>query len=146
MLLETKDGIGCDLCGVAAREKFTYYSAQFKKILVAYHSVSAGGVEWDIEICPGCFGSLIDRCRKFLSGARRSAVKCDLCPKYYSGVFTYFTVQLDNVTVDKDANPKTEVKENVMDFNVCTECLNSLRDSRVTTVQKPTKGNWTIGA
>ena len=145
MLLETKDGIGCDFCGVEARNKFTYYSAQFKKVSVVNQAVNVGDIEWDIEICAGCFGSMIDRCRKFLSGAHRGAVKCDMCPKYLTGIFMYCTTQFDQVVVDKDADPKTSVNANAMDLNVCTECLVGLRNSRVQE-QKPTKGNWTMGA
>lgn len=147
MLLETRDGVRCDFCLIEAKNKFSYYSAQFKKIIVRSNTVTVGDVEWDIEICHGCYSVLLDRCRKFISGARRGAVKCDLCPKYHSGNFEYCIVKCDCVVVDKDAPKQTEVNQNVMDFNVCSECLAELRKIKTDKVQTPLpKGKWTMGA
>lgn len=34
MLLSTKDGIACDLCGAESRRQFTYYSLEAAKVVV----------------------------------------------------------------------------------------------------------------
>lgn len=147
MLLETNDGVGCDLCSLEMKDKFTYYSFVFKKIEVKNGFTTIGNsVDWDIEICSICYNNMLDRCRKHIGNIKSGFIKCDLCPAYNNGNFEYFVTRLDKVTVNRDTNPSTSVEGNVMDFNVCVPCRNQLKSMKSQIEQPKPKGNWTVGA
>jgi hypothetical protein len=60
MLLASKDGIGCDLCGREYKHKFSYYSAEFTKISADAEKKMTGPTEVDkkylnLDICQICY-------------------------------------------------------------------------------------------
>ena len=128
MLLKTNDGIGCDLCGAAEREKFTYYSITYKGIVVKSGSVATGDIEWDSEVCKKCYDALLDKCRECLASVRPNQIKCDLCVNFYGGDIKYYKMNCDEVNVDRDANPNVSIKKQVMDMNICTPCYTKYKN------------------
>ena len=104
MLLSSKDGIGCDLCGVIYRNRFTYYSLESKGIQVnaAAHSVVQLGKDMDIDVCEKCYTDMIEAVKKYLvNGTKRGTIKCDFCPKVLNGAFKYHTLLIHKVSADR---------------------------------------------
>jgi hypothetical protein len=66
MLLTSKDGIACDLCGREYKRKFSYYSAEFTKISADAEKKVTGPTEVDkkhlnLDICEICYNSLAQK-------------------------------------------------------------------------------------
>lgn len=130
MLLKTGDGIQCDICSATAKEKFLYYSMVYCGIIVKDNIPRADRVEWDAEICKGCYDTLLEQCKNCLKPAKPGSIKCDLCVNYYSGDIKYYKAEFAEVNVDRDATPNVSVKNQVMDMIVCVPCYTKLRGGR----------------
>lgn len=66
MLLPSKDGIACDLCGKKYQHKFSYFSAEFTKISADAEKKITGPVDVDkkylnLDICMGCYEILAQK-------------------------------------------------------------------------------------
>jgi uncharacterized Zn finger protein len=147
MLLKTKDGVACDLCGTISKENFTYYSFEGTPVLVdaATCVVSQQSKDLDIDVCEKCYSEAEQVVRKNIAPAiARGTVKCDLCTKVMSGKFQYHIVLIHKVHVDKDqadAPPKVEMR--FMDFNLDDNCFISMANAALATRQKmKAQGDW----
>lgn len=81
-MIMTKDrrGIYCDLCGSACKDQFEYYSAKIDKVVVDSKIQKTGIVDidrkfMDIDICPGCWDSILEKMKAVISQRERTTVK-----------------------------------------------------------------------
>lgn len=126
MLLETNDGIKCDICSNEFKGKFDYYSFYGNEMIVTgegnqlIHTPT--GLKFDKEICVKCYVNLHDRCKKFIGNQIRNALKCDLCPRFMTGKFSYHSAIFDFINVDVGKEITTSAIKNIMNFNICDKC------------------------
>lgn len=145
MLLNSKDGISCDLCGFVQKNRFTYYSMESKGLQVntAGNSIAQLGKDLDIDVCEKCYGAMLEAVKKYIvNGTKRGSIKCDFCPSVKSGTFKYHALIIHKVTADKDVKEKgpAEVQMNVMDFNLDDECFVLMANQVVVNRQKVKSG------
>lgn len=147
MLLTTKDGIACDMCGGISKNNFTYYSFESKgvKVDIGAQVINQLGSDLDIDVCEKCYNTCIDKVKKNLASAVvKNTVKCDFCTKILKGAFTYHILVIHQVLVDKSRTDKsTDVSKNFMDFNVDDDCFRDLANAALETRAKVKKqGEW----
>lgn len=148
MLLKTKDGIACDLCGTIAKDNFVYYSFEGKPVLVdaAAHLVSQQPKDLDLDVCEKCYADAEQVVRKNLAPAVvPGTVKCDLCTKLMSGKFQYHIVLIHKVHVDKEQvkDGPFNVEMKFMDFNLDDNCFNNMANAALAVRQKiKSQGEW----
>lgn len=145
MLLSSKDGISCDLCGLIQKNRFTYYSIESKGLQVntAGASIVQLGKDLDIDVCEGCYGSMIEAVKKYLvNGSKRGTIKCDFCPKVEVGNFKYHVLGIHKVTADKDIKEQgpSDVQMNIMDFNLDDQCFVLMANQVMANRQKVKSG------
>lgn len=145
MLLKTKDGISCDVCGTIYKDVFNYYSFESSKIAIdsATMRVTQLGKDLDIDVCEKCYVAAEDKVRKNLIKAPvAGTVKCDFCTKLLKGKFDYHRILIHKVEVDKILD-KPKVTKNFMDFNADDGCFGQLANLAMETRQNAkTKGEW----
>lgn len=131
MLLPTRDGIICDLCGDQHKDKFIYYSVSGNKIMVNHSasSVVPIGKDVDLDVCEGCYGDLISRASKN-TGIVRNGIKCNLTSEVLIGAFEYWKLVFDKVEVNTSNQETTNVFHKVMDLDIGPRALNELRTKK----------------
>ena len=69
MLLKSKDGIKCDLCGNEFKHNFQYFSMTAKKVIVDVDAKNVTKVDDDLNVdaCEKCFNVIKDRVREVIS-------------------------------------------------------------------------------
>ncbi len=146
MLLSTKDGIRCDVCGSVHRDKFAYYSMDCSviKVNTAAQMVSPMPGADSFDMCDGCYNEMLSKCKENLGAVRRGQTKCDICPTYMTGVYNYTRSLFTKVNVDikcKESPMASEKK--YMDFNICEKCKSELVN-KVNKTKELTKdkGDW----
>jgi hypothetical protein len=148
MLLKTKDGIYCDLCGSIYKDNFMYFSFEGTPVSVdtAACSVSQQPRDLDLDVCEKCYSNTEQAVRKNLAPAIiRGTIKCDLCTKVMSGKFGYHIVLIHRVHVDKEANKDgpSQVEMKFMDFNLDDECFLNMANTAFAVRQKiKNQGDW----
>jgi hypothetical protein len=148
MLLKTKDGIACDLCGSISKENFVYYSFEGTPVSVdtAACIVAQQPKDLDIDVCEKCYTEAEQIVRKNLAPAVvRGTVKCDLCTKVMSGKFQYHIVIIHKVYVDKEQAKEGPFKVDMkfMDFNLDDSCFTSMANTVLAVRQKvKSQGDW----
>lgn len=148
MLLKTKDGICCDLCGSIYKENFEYYSFEGTPVSVdtAACIVARQPKDLDLDVCGKCYSNAEQTVKKNLASViARGTVKCDLCTKVMSGKFQYHIVLIHKVHVDKeqvkDGPAKVEMK--FMDFNLDDDCFLNMANTALAVRQKiKSQGDW----
>lgn len=145
MLLTSKDGISCDLCGFIQKNRFTYYSLESKGIQVntSGNSIAQLGRDLDIDVCEKCYNDMIEAVKKYIvNGTKRGTIKCDFCPKVHSGNFKYHVLSIHKVTADKDVKEQgpSDVQMNIMDFNLDDECFVLMANQVMASRQKVKSG------
>lgn len=148
MLLKSKDGIFCDVCGQIYKDMFTYYSFESIKISVdaTTKRISQENKDLDIDVCEKCYKAAEEKVRNNLAkSAVVGTVKCDFCTTLMTGTFNYHRLLVHKVVVDK--NQKTDgpasVQMNFMDFNLDDLCFTGLTSLAVETRQKiKATGEW----
>lgn len=145
MLLSTRDGISCDLCGIILKNKFTYFSVESKGIQVdaSKAQVVQLGKDLDVDVCDPCYTKMEEAVRKYVvNGVQRGTIKCDFCPKILSGAFKYHVLLIHKVTADRDVKEKgpADVQANHMDFNLDDECFLAMANIAMTNRQKVKTG------
>lgn len=148
MLLKTKDGVACDLCGTISRENFVYYSFESTPVMVdtGASMVLRQPKDLDIDVCEKCYADAEEMVRKNLAPAVvPNTVKCDMCTKTLSGKFQYHIILIHKVHVDKEQTKdgpfKVEMK--FMDFNLDDNCFTNMANAAFATRQKlKTQGDW----
>jgi hypothetical protein len=123
------------------KNEFIYYSEEWRAIEVnnVGQSVRPGGLIGSFDICPSCYSSRLESCKKNINKFKAGSIKCDLCPLYISGSkFVYFRVMVDKADVSSDGHAGVERK--FMDFNVCLSCKNQVFAKMEQTKSKG--GDW----
>ena len=145
MLLKTKDGIYCDICGTIYKDVFTYYSFESTTISVdtAARSVNQGNKDLDVDVCEKCYTNAEDRVRKNLVKIMTpNTIKCDFCTVIMKGKFDYHRILIHKVDVDRNTD-RPKVSRNHMDFNADDACfeqfVNIAMETRKTV---KAKGEW----
>ncbi len=148
MLLKTKDGVACDLCGSISKENFIYYSFESTPVQIDTTAciVSQQPKDLDIDVCEKCYESTITTVKKNLAPAiARGTVKCDLCVKVMNGKFQYHIILIHKVHVDKDQAKEGpfKVEMRFMDFNLDDTCFGIMANTALETRKKiKTQGDW----
>lgn len=142
MLISTKDGIACDICGTIYKNDFVYYAATESAISPGVMNRSTPK---EYDICTQCFNRFQDICKKYLGKFKPNAIKCDMCPKYMAGKFIYYKIIFDRVIVKligEGDNKKftTDVDKQVLDYNICENCHASMIQSQI---NKNKQDEWT---
>jgi hypothetical protein len=148
MLLQNKDGIACDTCGRAYRDKFTYYSFESEKITVDAQNrrTDQCGEDLNIDVCETCYNNAVDKVKKNLAPKPiRNTVKCDFCITLLRGAFTYHRLLIHKVMADRKQEEKgpASVEKKFMDFNLDDKCFKELANLATETRQGvKSKGEW----
>ena len=63
MLLSTRDRIYCDTCGIIYKNKFTYYSVEYTKVIVDSECSKTGACEiskeeLNLDVCQKCYDEI----------------------------------------------------------------------------------------
>lgn len=147
MLLQTSDGIACDICGSIHRSEFTYYSMDVQSIVTDSSKMTTGvGATKDaFDVCGICYNKWLDQCKTNLGDLRKNKIKCDLCPQYLSGKFEYFRAIFTKVDVEKgeaEGKFETNLDHQHMDYSMCGKCYGAIKSSINKTTQKKSKDEW----
>lgn len=143
MQLANKKGIRCDLCALPCQEQFEYYSLESKRLNVLGAMSNTFPADFNKDMCKACYDKLLERVKQFLSAIKRLSVKCDLCPKYYSGQFTYTKLLFSLVNVDIAREKPVQIDRNVMDLSIGQCCLKELEAQVKNTVDMVKReGDW----
>ena len=145
MLLKTKDGINCDICGTAYKDVFTYYSFESTSVSVdsAALRVAQGNKDLDVDVCEKCYTNAEEKVRKNVAKALiPNTVKCDFCTSILKGKFTYHRILIHKVDVDRNVE-KPKVSRNHMDFNADDACFGQFANMAMETRKAvKAKGDW----
>ncbi|MEM3000669.1 MAG: hypothetical protein QXP41_00555 [Candidatus Nitrosocaldus sp.] len=139
MLLSTKDGIYCDICGTIYKDQFTYFSWESNEVVVNPPNVSKHGKDLDIDVCEKCYIAAENKVRQFISNkVIPGTIKCDFCTNVMKGSFIYHKFIIHKVHIDrnKQANGASSVDMNYMDFNIDDACFKDLVNLVTNTRQK----------
>lgn len=157
MKLPTHDGIACDLCGLACRHDFTYYSYDFRFVEVFNNrradleSIISSPTIFSLDVCSACFDAhkktTIANYSKIMSPNRRVVigVMCDLSGKMMVGTYNYYHVSVTKVEVrgaQKAAAIKTD--ERHLELNVTEEIYKGLTSSAG--VVRKVAGEWSTNS
>ena len=147
MLLPTRDGVRCDICGTSHRNAFVYYSFDCKAVIADTPKgiVNSQSTEESYDVCEACYNSLVEQCKKHIRDVKKNTIRCDLCPKYMDGKFELKRVVITKVTVDskQKAEGPLEVQHKHMDFNICAECWSGIgKKINKTKESLKEKGDW----
>lgn len=96
-------GVRCDLTGEELYDHFTYYSVTGQQYYInSSKQVITPGPKGalDLDISQKAFDTLWGRVRDNLGNPKSGAIKCDLSPKYMTGEFKYWKVEIVRVDVD----------------------------------------------
>jgi len=145
MLLKTKDGICCDICGTVYKDQFTYYSFESNVVSVdsAAFRVAQGSKDLDVDICEKCYVNAEEKVKKHIAKAvPPNTVKCDFCTSILKGKFTYHRILIHKVDVDRNVE-KPKVSRNHMDFNADDACFGQFVNMAMETRKAvKAKGDW----
>lgn len=117
MLLETSDGIKCDICKSQQKLDFTYYSLDFRKCTMPpgakpyIHSTVIN----DIDMCQGCFDNMAAVIVKNYKAAA-NGINCDFTGQELSGDFIFMKVSKIAVS-SEGIKAKCNKCEREFDFN-----------------------------
>ena len=146
MLLNTKDGISCDICGTIYKDNFVYYSWESTKFAVSPPSAPQQEKDLDTDVCEKCYGNAESKVKAFIADRLvPGTIKCDFCSDKLSGKFIYHRFLIHKVTIDKAQQTKgpVSVGMNHMDFNVGDDCFIELANLVTATRQKiKQSGGW----
>lgn len=145
MLLKTKDGICCDICGTTYKDQFTYYSFESSVVQVDSASlrVAQGGSDLDVDVCEKCYANAEEKVKQNIAKAPiPNTVKCDFCKSVLKGKFTYHRILVHKVDVDRNVD-KPKVSRNHMDFNADDGCFGQFANMAMETRKAvKSKGDW----
>jgi hypothetical protein len=111
MQLPERDGIACDQCGMTCRHDFTYYSFDFRPVVVtdnrkqSLDSIFHNQVVFSLDVCPACYDKIaadvVKNYSKIMSPTRRTRVDtvCELSGKTMIGSYTYYHLNVTKVSV-----------------------------------------------
>lgn len=153
MQLASKDGIGCDLCGMTCRSDFTYYSYDFHHVEVYGNSrpdlgsILSSPTIFSLDVCPVCFDghrkTLIANYAKILSPKRRvvTGVHCELTGQLMVGTYEYYYTEVTKVTVRSvGGKPTVSADKRHVEMSICEDMYKKLTAS-AGTVRK-VAGEW----
>lgn len=143
MFLPTKNGIICDYCGMSYTDEFVYYSCRTIECQIINNiPTQAKNLNFNSDMCESCYKLLLDDVKKHIGNNKKNTIKCDLSNECKSGTFVYYIMYFDKVYVNKDANEKVKVENNVMDLNIING-MDKLM-GRVKTINEKAKmqGGW----
>lgn len=134
MQLSDRSGIACDKCGTSYKEDFSYYSLDFRQVVVgkflrpSLKQVLSYTQCYSVDICGMCFNKLaVNICDNYssnmntntrLRGKVRQGVLCELSGKTMDGEFTYYHCNVIQVDVKMSGQP-----------NICVKCQNKTFDN-----------------
>jgi hypothetical protein len=145
MLLKTKDGICCDICGTTYKDQFIYYS--FESSIVSVDSavlrVVQGAKDLDVDVCEKCYTNAEDKVKQNIAKAiSPNTIKCDFCTAVLRGKFNYHRMLIHRVDVDRNVE-KPKVSRNYMDFNADDTCFGQFANMAMETRKAAkSKGDW----
>jgi len=99
MLLKSRDGIRCDLCGTAYRNIFTYYSASGTGLKINKKIVHKTGRALNFDMCQSCYQECRDKVLSHILDAKAGQIKDDYSDNFYD-VTEYMKIILTEVVVD----------------------------------------------
>lgn len=119
----------CDNCGKIVKNKFTYYSAEFHKVMVNSSSgfSQSLGKDFDIDVCEECYDKLVETAKKNISYVK-NGVKCSLSSQVMTGTYDFWRMIFDKVTVDTSSSDTVSVINKVMDFDLGINAVNSFKN------------------
>lgn len=110
MQLSDRSGIGCDLCGMAYRKDFSYYSTDAHLVDVysgrkpTLHDLLHSKIVRSFDICPSCFDTKFKH--KIVEAFKLitpNNVVCELSHRILAGTFKYYYMVMTDVIVKAGA-------------------------------------------
>jgi len=134
MLLKSKDGIRCDLCGMTFKDKFVYYSVSFLEGRVDASRLLTMEVKekFDLDACEGCLEKVTDKVKGIDAKDTNLTITCRHCGKVMSNKFTYYLFKPTKVTADKDVTEEgpANVERDIFEVPICSTCGNFFKDKK----------------
>ena len=127
MLLKSKDGIRCDLCGTPYRENFTYYSCDgsINVIDVSKHLNNKTSQTITFDMCSNCYSKYTDIILNNVKKIQPGKIKDDFSDAFYTKT-AYAKIILTKVVVAKEAKNGVMSSNEDIDIVVAGESLKNL--------------------
>ena len=98
-----KSGIQCDCCGTTLSNDFTYFSLDFKLVVVKANKFpgdwsKAGDNACSVDACPKCM-EIISETVKVNFKPTSIGINCELCPMQLRGDFSFYRCRVSKVVV-----------------------------------------------
>lgn len=111
MQLQDKSGIGCDRCGLACKQDFTYYNFDFRKIDVygtkpSLFNIIRLPVIKSLDICTDCFDKISRTViENYKTYQQTSIVRCEISGQDIGAEKTYYFVDVQRAEVNTSRQP-----------------------------------------
>jgi len=136
MLLQTKDGIKCDLCSTEYKNSFNYYSIDCSKVHVDVRAkyTTKATKEYDFDVCELCWEGMRESIMEYGVESRGFKLKCELCGHMMAGKFDYYYAEIHYVPINKDDHVAGEVPDglelNAIESKFCLECIQQMKSKK----------------
>lgn len=100
MLLKSRDGIRCDLCGSVHKSDFSYYSCDGVGLKIANKMSSKTSKNINFDMCEICYGKARDKILSHIKDAKIGYVKDDYSDNFYNNG-EYMSITLTQVSVEQ---------------------------------------------
>lgn len=149
MLLKSKDGIRCDLCGVPFRENFIYYSCDghINQIDVSKRINNKTSQTISFDMCSNCYSQYTNIIMSHIKKLQPNKIKDDFSDTFYEKTL-YAKIILTKVVVSKEAKGGIESSNEDIDIIVAGESLKDLSKLIINTRNKynEKEDEWTVKA
>lgn len=127
MLLKSKDGIRCDLCGTPYRENFTYYSCDgnINHIDISKHTNNKTNQTITFDMCTNCYSKYTGIIMNHIKKLQPNKIKDDFSDNFYDKTL-YAKIILTKVVVSKAVKGGIESSNEDIDINVAGDSLKEL--------------------
>ena len=135
MQLAEKNGISCDHCGITHRHDFTYYSFDFRPVVIVDNRrpsldfIFNINVVFSLDICSTCYEkmatNIVHNYNKIMSPQRKIRIDtiCEFSGKIMVGNYTYYHVNVVKVVVRMTNQPFICVKCKMKTFDSQKPCV-----------------------
>lgn len=102
MLLKSRDGIRCDLCGSVHKKNFSYYSADGIGLKISNKMSSKTSRNLNFDMCELCYGKTRDIILSHIKDAKVGYVKDDYSDNFFNNA-EYMSIILTKVVVNSES-------------------------------------------
>ena len=143
MLLQDRNGICCDFCGLIFKDQFIYYPFDTSKLKIVNNMrVSSINAKFSKDMCEQCYEGLLEDVKTHIGVFKRGHVKCDLSKTYGTGTFDYYILNFHKVDVDKERSENAIVDNQIMDINIIKRFDELVKKTEVIRDKSKQQGGW----